>query len=92
MDALRFGEDQKGIDFFILSLKQLKIKTMKTFLTISWAVLLTALFLTLFYLMGKALIEFGEWLIWRLKLQMKRFKEMRRARRSKSNLKPKTKH
>lgn len=65
---------------------------MKTLLTILWAVLLTALFLTLFYLMGKALIEFGEWLIWRVKLQIKRCKEARRARRSKSNLKPKTKH
>ncbi len=62
---------------------------MKTFLTILWAVALTALFLTLFYLIGKALSELGRWLIWRLRLQIKRFKEMRRVRRSKNNLKPK---
>lgn len=92
MDVLRFGEDQKDIDFFILSLNQLKLKDMKTFLTILWVVLLIAIFSTLFTLWVKALIELGGWLIWWSKLQMKRFKEMRRVRRTINNLKPKTKH
>lgn len=62
---------------------------MKIFSTLLWAVPLAALLSTLFYWMGKALIEVGKWLIWCLKLQIKRFKEARRVRRSRNNLKPK---
>lgn len=60
---------------------------MKTFSTLLWAVLLIAIFSTLFYWMGKALIEVGKWLVWRLKLQKKRLKEARLARESRNNLK-----
>lgn len=66
----------------------LKTKDMKTLLTTLWAVPLAALLSILFYLIGEALIELAEWINWRLKLQIKRTKEARRARRSKNNLKP----
>ncbi len=61
---------------------------MKTLATALWVVILAAIFSTIFFVIGETLIEFGKWLIWRLKLQIKRLKEMRRVRRSKNNLKP----
>lgn len=57
---------------------------MKTLITILWSLLLIAFFSTLFYWVGKALIEWIGWLIWRVKLQMKRCKEKRRKRRNSS--------
>ena len=57
---------------------------MKTLITILWSLLLIAFFSILFYWVGKALTELGGWLIWRVKLQMKRCKEKRRKRRNRS--------
>ena len=61
---------------------------MKTLATVLWVLILAAIFSTIFFVIGELLIEFGKWLIWRLKLQIKRLKEMRRERRSRNNLKP----
>lgn len=61
---------------------------MKTLATVLWVLILAAIFSTIFFVIGELLIDFGKWLIWRLKLQIKRLKEMRRVRRSKNNLKP----
>ena len=58
---------------------------MKTLLTTLWAVLLIAIFSTLFTLWVKALIELIEWIIWRLKLQKKRCKEKRQVKRNSKN-------
>ena len=61
---------------------------MKTLATVLWVLILAAIFSIIFFVIGELLIEFGKWLIWRLKLQIKRLKEMRRERRSRNNLKP----
>lgn len=61
---------------------------MKTLATVLWVLILAAIFSTIFFVIGELLIDFGKWLIWRLKLQIKRLKETRRVRRSKNNLKP----
>lgn len=64
---------------------------MKTLATVLWVVILAAIFSTIFFVIGELLIDFGKWLIWRLRLQIKRLKETRRVEKSKNNLKPKTK-
>lgn len=55
---------------------------MKTLITILWTLFLMSFFSILFYWIGKALTEWIKWLIWRVKLQMKRCKEKRNVKRN----------